>query len=66
MSLSVSLIAGSSPGTKIGLCDNSDQNTPLLTMGNIRLSLLWVFVRLLKGSIIFVRLIDFSSSAFLN
>ena len=37
----------------------------MLTMGNIRLSLLWVSVLLLKGSLIFVRLIDFSSSAFL-
>lgn len=31
----------------------------MLTMGNIRLSLLWAVVDLFKGSLIFVRLIDF-------
>lgn len=35
----------------------------MLTMGNIRLSLLWAFV-LFKGGLIFVRLIDFSNSEF--
>lgn len=38
----------------------------MFTTGNIRLSLLWAFVALFKGSLIFVRLIDVSNSEFLT
>lgn len=38
----------------------------MLTTGNIKLSLLWGFVVLFRGTLIFVRLIDFSNSEFLT
>lgn len=38
----------------------------MLTTGNIRLSLLWAFVVHFKGSLVSVRLIDFSNSEFLT